>query len=122
MDRGAVLGPVPVPVHDAVPVERRDGRAARGHAGCPAAVRDYRARGVDRGAHLLGRSADVRAEAESERDVQGGTRGLIGRLETWIEGGSAMDELVRDLVRRAGLSEAQAKATAEVLVDWLRHE
>jgi hypothetical protein len=33
-----------------------------------------------------------------------------------------MDELVRELKERAGLSEEQAKAATEVVVDWLKHD
>ena len=33
-----------------------------------------------------------------------------------------MDELIRDLVERAGLPEAQAKEAAKVLAEWLAHE
>jgi inosine-uridine nucleoside N-ribohydrolase len=33
-----------------------------------------------------------------------------------------MDDLVKELVDRAGLSEAQAKAAAEVVVEWVKDE
>jgi polyhydroxyalkanoate synthesis regulator phasin len=33
-----------------------------------------------------------------------------------------MDDLIKELVDRAGLSEEQAKAAAEVVVDWLKDE
>ena len=33
-----------------------------------------------------------------------------------------MDELIRDLIERAGLTEAQAKASAQVVIEWLRHD
>jgi len=31
-----------------------------------------------------------------------------------------MDDLIKELVDRAGLSEEQAKAAAEVVVDWVK--
>ena len=33
-----------------------------------------------------------------------------------------MDELVKELMDRAGLSEEQAKAAAEVVVEWVKDE
>jgi len=33
-----------------------------------------------------------------------------------------MDDLIKELVDRAGLSEAQAKAAAEVVVEWVKDE
>lgn len=33
-----------------------------------------------------------------------------------------MDGLVKELVKRAALSEEQAKAATEVIVDWLKHD
>lgn len=33
-----------------------------------------------------------------------------------------MDELVKELMNRAGLSEEQAKAAAEVVVEWVKDE
>lgn len=33
-----------------------------------------------------------------------------------------MDELVKELVKRAGLTEDEAKAAARVVVDWLKHD
>ena len=33
-----------------------------------------------------------------------------------------MDELIKDLQERAGLSEAQARAAAEVIVEWMKDE
>ena len=33
-----------------------------------------------------------------------------------------MDDLIKELVDRAGLSEEQAKAAAEVVVEWVKDE
>jgi len=33
-----------------------------------------------------------------------------------------MDELIKILVEKAGLSEAQAKAATKEVVEWLKHE
>ena len=33
-----------------------------------------------------------------------------------------MEELIAELMNRAGLSEAQAKAAAQVFADWLTHD
>lgn len=33
-----------------------------------------------------------------------------------------MDELAKELVKRAGLTEDEAKAAARVVVDWLKHD
>jgi hypothetical protein len=33
-----------------------------------------------------------------------------------------MDELIDELMKRAGLSEAQARAAARVLAEWLKHD
>jgi hypothetical protein len=33
-----------------------------------------------------------------------------------------MDELVDELKKRVGLSDAQAKATARVVAEWLKHD
>ena len=33
-----------------------------------------------------------------------------------------MDELIKELQERAGLSEAQAKAAAEVVAEWMKDE
>jgi nucleoid DNA-binding protein len=33
-----------------------------------------------------------------------------------------MDELIKVLIEKAGLSEAQAKAVTKEIVEWLKHE
>ncbi len=33
-----------------------------------------------------------------------------------------MDDLAKELVKRAGLTEDEARAAAQVVVDWLKHD
>ncbi len=42
--------------------------------------------------------------------------------ETRADEGGGMDELIKELQERAGLSEEQAKAAAEVVAEWLRDD
>ena len=39
-----------------------------------------------------------------------------------MRGRRDVDDLIKELVDRAGLSEEQAKAAAEVVVDWVKDE
>jgi hypothetical protein len=58
-----------------------------------------------------------------QRQARSGT--TKDRNAFWLrrsEGRCEMDDLIRDLVDRAGLSEEQARAAAEVVVDWVNDE
>ena len=39
-----------------------------------------------------------------------------------MKGEDRMDELIKELQERAGLTDAQAKAAAEVVAEWMRDE